>query len=181
MTRPFRAPLLWLSLVLFLGSSYFGTQQSQPLILPVLKLVAPHATAAQLNSVHALLRKLGHLGEYAVLALLWLRGFLATRRVSLRTAAWAALLVCVACAFVDEAHQSMLPSRTGSALDVDRITIGSHTGAGTSPSRTVTVVLPTSTQPAARSVRSIVTGFLSISMSSRAPAPGAATGRTNTL
>ena len=118
MTRPFRVPLLWLSLVLFLGSSYFGTQQSQPLILPVLKLVAPHATAAQLNSVHALLRKLGHLGEYAVLALLWLRGFLVTRRVSLRTAAWAALLVCVACAFVDEAHQSMLPSRTGSALDV---------------------------------------------------------------
>ena len=118
MTRPFHVPLLWLALVLFLGSSYFGTQQSQPLILPVLKRVAPHATAAELNSVHALLRKLSHLGEYAVLGLLWLRGFLGTRRVSLRAAAWAALLVCMACAFVDEAHQSMLPSRTGSALDV---------------------------------------------------------------
>ena len=118
MTRPFHVPLLWLALVLFLGSSYFGTQQSQPLILPVLKRVAPHATAAELDAVHAVLRKLSHLGEYAVLALLWLRGFLVTRRVSLRTAAWAALLVCMACAFVDEAHQSMLPSRTGSALDV---------------------------------------------------------------
>src|SRR5439155_736999 len=43
---------------------------------------------------------------------------------------------------------------TANRPDVDRIAIGSHTGPGTSPSRTVTVVLPTSTQPAARSVNS---------------------------
>jgi VanZ family protein len=111
-------PLLWLGLVLFLGSAYFGAQQSQGWVLPLLKRLAPHATTGELNAVHVLLRKLSHMGEYAVLALLWLRGFLAARRVSLRRAAWAALLVCIACAFVDEAHQSMLPSRTGSALDV---------------------------------------------------------------
>jgi VanZ family protein len=32
-------------------------------------------------------------------------------------AAWVALSICVACAFTDEVHQSMLPSRQGSARD----------------------------------------------------------------
>ena len=37
--------------------------------------------------------------------------------MTVRTAAWAALLICAACAFADEAHQSMLPTRTGSVAD----------------------------------------------------------------
>jgi len=87
-------------------------QQSQGWFVPLLKRLAPHATPGELGAIHIVLRKLGHLTGYAMLALLWLRGFLVTRRLSLRTAAWAALLVCVGCAFVDEAHQSMLLSRT---------------------------------------------------------------------
>jgi VanZ family protein len=63
------------------------------------------------------LRKLGHLTEYAILARAWMHGVLAWRATSVRTAAWGALLVCIACAFVDEAHQSMLLTRTGSVAD----------------------------------------------------------------
>jgi VanZ family protein len=68
--------------------------------------------------MHMVLRKLGHLTEYAVLARTWLHGMLLWRpATTVRTAAWAALLICVACAFVDEAHQSMLLTRTGSVAD----------------------------------------------------------------
>jgi len=63
------------------------------------------------------LRKLAHVAEYAVLARLW---YGAVHRVgdrTPRTAAWVALSICLACAFADEAHQSMLASRQGSARD----------------------------------------------------------------
>lgn len=64
------------------------------------------------------LRKMCHLTEYAVLALLWFRALLARARQTPRAAAWIALGVCLLCAFVDEAHQAMLPARTGSARDL---------------------------------------------------------------
>jgi VanZ family protein len=118
MIRAFRLPLLWLGLVLFLGAGQFGVKQTQAWIVPMLKFVAPWATPAELHGAHLVLRKLSHLTEYAVLALLWLRACLASRRLTLRTASWVALLVSVTCAVLDEAHQSMLPSRTGSVADV---------------------------------------------------------------
>jgi VanZ family protein len=116
--KAFRLPLLWLCVVLFLGSGYFGAQQTWAWILPVLKSFAPWATTAELRGAHSLLRKLGHLTEYGVLAAFWLRAFLVGRQLTVRGASWAALLVCVGCAFVDEAHQSMLLTRTGQPADV---------------------------------------------------------------
>jgi len=113
----FAVASLWLVLVLFLGSAYFAAQQTGPFVLPVLKLLLPGAPFAQLQAIHLVLRKLSHVAEYAVLALLW---FKAVHRVggrTPRTAAWVALSICLVCAFADEAHQSMLPSRQGSARD----------------------------------------------------------------
>ena len=117
MIRAFRIPLLWLSVVLFLGSSRFGAHQTGPWLIPLLKALAPWAAARDLDGLHMVVRKLWHLTQYAILARTWLLGVLACRRSSLRTASWIALLVCVACAFVDEGHQAMLLTRTGSAAD----------------------------------------------------------------
>lgn len=115
--KAFRFPLLWLSIVLFLGSSHFGTQQTGAWVIPALTWVVPWATPRELHALHAVLRKLAHLTEYAILARLWWQGLLAWRGMTARTAAWVALLICAACAFADEAHQSMLPTRTGSVAD----------------------------------------------------------------
>jgi VanZ family protein len=65
-----------------------------------------------------LLRKLFHLSEYGLLALLWFRTLIAQPERSPRSAAWLALGICLTCAFVDEAHQSTLLARTGSARDL---------------------------------------------------------------
>lgn len=118
MIRAFRVPLLWLGIVLFLGSSQFGAQQTAPWLIPLFKKLAPWAGARELDGLHMVLRKLAHLTQYAILARTWLVGVLAWWRPTLRTASWIALLVCMACAFADEAHQSMLLTRTGSAGDV---------------------------------------------------------------
>jgi VanZ family protein len=118
MMKALRVPLLWLAVVLFLGSAQFGAHSTGAWVIPALTWIVPWATPRELNGLHLVVRKLVHLTEYAILARAWMHGLLAWRRVSVRVAAWAALLICVACAFADEAHQSMLPSRTGSVADV---------------------------------------------------------------
>jgi VanZ family protein len=61
-------------------------------------------------------RKLVHAGEYALLSLLWWRALrtVATERVALL----AALLISVAYAVSDEVHQTFVPTRWGSPVDV---------------------------------------------------------------
>jgi VanZ family protein len=118
MLKALRVPLLWLGVVLLLGSSRFGTHGTGPWVIPALSWLVPWATPRELHALHLVVRKLAHLTQYAILARVWLQGILAWRRTTVRTAAWAALLICVATAFVDEAHQSMLPARTGSVGDV---------------------------------------------------------------
>lgn len=113
----YAVPLLWLAFVLFLGTAYFATQETGPFVLPFLKILAPGAPPAQLQAAHMVVRKLAHLTEYAVLALLWFRALLPVAGRTPREAAWIALAICLLCAFVDETHQSTIPSRHGSARD----------------------------------------------------------------
>jgi VanZ family protein len=108
---------VWLVLVLFLGSAYFAAQETARFVLPVLNLLMPAAPSAQLHGVHLVLRKLAHLAEYAVLAVLWFKALHRAGGRTPRAAAWMALSICLACAFADETHQSTLPSRQGSARD----------------------------------------------------------------
>ncbi len=114
----FILPVVWAISVLFLGSAYFGAEQTRVVVTPLLKGLAPTATPEALEAVHGLLRKLAHLSEYGLLALLWFRALRAQADRTPRSAAWLALGICLTCAFVDEAHQSMLLTRTGSARDL---------------------------------------------------------------
>jgi VanZ family protein len=122
--KGFRLPLLWLLLVLLMGSAYFGPQQTQSQIVPALRAVAPWLPASGMQVAHALLRKLSHVLEYALLALFWLQAFRSQRFFTLRTASWAALAVCLVCAVADEAHQAMVPGRHGSVRDIALDSLG---------------------------------------------------------
>lgn len=108
---------IWLGVVLFLGTAYFAATNTAPFILPLLKKLAPGASSGQLHAMHVVVRKLGHMAEYAVLALLWFWAVVVRTGRPVR-AAWIALLVCLACAVADEAHQAVTPARTGSVQDV---------------------------------------------------------------
>ena len=69
--------------------------------------------------VHMLVRKAGHVSEYAILAALFYRALVNT--VLFRRAIASAVIVLIACATyaaTDEFHQSFVPSRTASARDV---------------------------------------------------------------
>jgi len=107
----------WLVLVLFLGSAYFAAQETGRYVVPFLKFLMPGVPSSELQAIHMVLRKLAHVLEYAVLALLWYRALHTVGGRSPRTAAWVALSICLVCSIADEAHQSMLPSRRGSVRD----------------------------------------------------------------
>src|SRR3989441_3552375 len=111
-------PVFGAPAVLFLGSSHFGADQTRAIVRPLLHRLAPTATPAVVEAVHAVLRKLAHLSEYGILARLWFGSLLARVDRTPRRASWLALAICLACAFADQAHQSMLLTRVRRAREV---------------------------------------------------------------
>src|SRR2546422_4092936 len=111
-------PVLWMAVTVWLSTDTASAEHTSQLLLPALRWLLPWATPGQLATVHRLLRKGAHLFEYAILAALWYRAFMRERTLSARAASWTAFAISLAWAALDEWHQSFLPSRTSSALDV---------------------------------------------------------------
>jgi VanZ family protein len=78
-----------------------------------------------LGVADTILRKLAHVVEYALLALLWLRAL--RTRMDARRAALVALVITSLYAASDELHQSFVEGRHGSPLDWAIDTAGAAT------------------------------------------------------
>src|SRR2546422_6009146 len=115
---PWLPPVLWMAVTVWLSTDIASGEHTSQLLLPALRWLLPWATPGQLHTVHRLLRKGAHLTEYAILAALWYRAFTRERNLSARAASWTAFAISLARAALDEWHQSFLPSRTSSAMDV---------------------------------------------------------------
>jgi VanZ family protein len=113
-----------MALIVALSSDVGSAEHTAHWLVPILRLLAPGATPTQLHALHGLVRKGGHLTEYAVLAALWYRAFVGARRLRPGTAAAVAFAISVVWAVLDEAHQSFEPSRTASPRDVAIDSIG---------------------------------------------------------
>ena len=72
-------------------------------------------------------RKLVHIAEYALLCFLWWR--VLRLRLSARGAALAAFAITVAYAATDEYHQTFVPGRSGSPIDVGIDALGAGAAA----------------------------------------------------
>ena len=106
-------------LAIMTASSDVGSaERTQHWLVPFLRLLAPWAAPSQLDALHVLVRKAGHVTEYAVLAALWFRAFRRGRHLPPRSAATIAFLISLAWAILDEIRQSFVPSRGASAADV---------------------------------------------------------------
>lgn len=112
-------PLVWMAIILiWLSADAFSATRTGGTVAALLRWLLPAITATQIDAVHALLRKAGHLTIYGILAALWLRAFLRERVLALPAAAWAAFGITVVWACVDELHQRTVASRTGTVTDV---------------------------------------------------------------
>lgn len=111
-------PVVWMAVITWFSTDTASAEHTSQLLLPVLHWLLPWATPGQLDTIHRLLRKGAHLTEYAILAALWYRALTRGRDLSARAASWTAFAISLAWAALDEWHQSFVPSRTGSAVDV---------------------------------------------------------------
>jgi VanZ family protein len=112
--------ILWIALIFIGSTDILSSEHTSRFLVPFLRWLDPQITWATLFTVQTLIRKLGHLTEYAILAaLLWraLRSGTAWKwKMSIVFAvAWAG---CAIFAASDEFHQSFVPSRTSSLHDV---------------------------------------------------------------
>jgi VanZ family protein len=111
-------PLVWMALIWGLSTDVGSADNTAGLFIWIMTRLFPWATPTQIAFAHGLLRKLGHLTEYAILAALWFRALRVGRRLDPARSAWTALAISVGWALADEFHQIFVPSRTASILDV---------------------------------------------------------------
>jgi VanZ family protein len=107
-----------MAVIMWFSSDFGNVTHTEHWLVPILRALAPWASPSQLAALHLLARKIAHFSEYAILAALWFRAFVRGRGSSPRSAAWIALAISLGWALLDEAHQSLVPSRAGSFADV---------------------------------------------------------------
>lgn len=122
--------VLWALMISVFSTDAFSGEHTSALLLPILRTVLPGASQETLLGVHAAIRKLAHLTEYAILGMLVLRALERPGR-TLATACIAALLLCASYAALDEFHQTFVPSRGPSPVDVAIDTCGAALGLAT--------------------------------------------------
>lgn len=79
--------------------------------MPLLHFLFPGASASTIAMLHGLIRKAAHFTNYGILFWILVHGPMAGRP-------YAALILCVCYAFLDEGHQILVPGRTPSLYDV---------------------------------------------------------------
>jgi VanZ family protein len=109
----FAPPVLWMGIIAVGSSSPFGADHTGGWMAALFGRLLAGASPLALAALHVALRKLGHLVEYGVLAVLWRRALAPRPR-----AVAAALALAAAYAALDEARQDLVPNRTASPLDV---------------------------------------------------------------
>src|SRR5262245_53535313 len=111
-------PVLWMAVIAFMSTGWFSSRHTEGAVAGLLAWVVPWLTPEDGGAFHGTLRKLAHLGEYAILALLWFRALTRDTALSRGMAVATTLAICVSWAALDEFHQSFVASRTASAGDV---------------------------------------------------------------
>ena len=123
----------WMALIFSASSDTMSFQHSSRIIAPILRFLFPHISEALVNSIVFYIRKCAHLTEYAVLALLYWRA-LRAQSASYVPRVWnwrharLTLLFVALYAASDEFHQSFVPSRQASVVDVLIDTAGGTVG-----------------------------------------------------
>ncbi|MEP7015767.1 MAG: VanZ family protein [Verrucomicrobiota bacterium] len=108
--------LIWLG-VIFVGSTdALSAEQTSRFLVPFLHWLKPDISPEALAQIHFFVRKLGHITEYAILAILLWRAVRGGTRF--KTAFIAVWFGCAVVGASDEFHQSFVASRTAAVGDV---------------------------------------------------------------
>jgi VanZ family protein len=143
--------ILWASLIFVFSTDTFSSTNTAGIFEPIFSHIFPQLPARDIDRIHVLIRKVGHFSEYFVLAVLLMRALrnamgeeLFGRRLFL------SILIATLYAVSDEAHQSFVPSRSASAVDVSIDAIGAICGTLLSYRHNQRLRVDLNTDPSAR-------------------------------
>ena len=111
-------PFLWMAAIFIFSTDLFSAGNTGGLTTKIIRWLYPAISEENLQTAHFLVRKAGHFTVYAVLAMLLIRAFRAATELSWRWQ-WAlySFFIVGIYALLDEYHQSLTTSRTGSVYD----------------------------------------------------------------
>jgi VanZ family protein len=113
--------LLWLAMIACFSTDVFSAKHTGSLTWSILHWLRPTITIEQFNLIHFFIRKGAHFSAYGFLSFLSYRSWRVTLpSLTPWTFRWSglALALTLLAASSDEFHQSFVPSRTSSPLDV---------------------------------------------------------------
>lgn len=113
--------LLWLAMIACFSTDIFSARHTGSLTWKILHWIYPSISIEVFDLIHFFIRKTAHFTAYGFLSFLSYRSWRATFPSRAPwTFKWAALalVLTLVAASSDEFHQSFLPSRTSSPLDV---------------------------------------------------------------
>jgi VanZ family protein len=122
--------LAWLGLIFIGSTDLLSAEHTSRIIGPILRWFNPDVSAETIARIQFFVRKAGHLTEYAILAMLLWRALGSGTRWQMKMSILflVAALACAIFAIGDEFHQSFVPSRTASPMDVMIDTCGALVG-----------------------------------------------------
>src|SRR3974390_582030 len=100
------------------STHYFSDEQTERVILPVLRWLLPFANHRTLYLLHVAIRKLAHITEFGVFSIFVFHGVRGERCGWKLQWALLTLLIAVCYAGLDEWHQSFVPLREARVRDV---------------------------------------------------------------
>ena len=111
--------VLWLGFIFLMSTTTFSAANTSSVIESILRFFRPSLTNREVITLHAIIRKLAHCVEYFISGLLFFRAFKNTyAQQTMRQWILFSFVAIIMVASSDEYHQSFLPSRTSSAIDV---------------------------------------------------------------
>jgi len=111
-------PVLWLTVIFFFSTDTFSSGNTGGIIIPILKFLFPSLTLNQLALWHGVIRKLGHITEYFILAVFSYRSLKREHPADFMQAKLRTIGFIFVAAVFDELHQRATLFRTASPMDV---------------------------------------------------------------
>lgn len=120
-TRYWWPSVLWMVIVFLFSTDLFAAPKTESVFQEILRWLFPWISEPTVGLIHNTARKCAHVFSYAILSWFCVMGLKKSFRV---TDSWTwktgiqAIALTVMYAALDECHQSFVPSRTGSIVDV---------------------------------------------------------------
>ncbi|MGH7870749.1 MAG: VanZ family protein [Candidatus Binatia bacterium] len=111
--------LLWAGVIFFFSTELFSSDHTSVVVGPLLGALLPNLSVQDVEFFHTVVRKVGHLSEYFILTVLLIRA-LANENGGETKPRHLLISLAIASLYAisDEFHQSFVPSRGASVVDV---------------------------------------------------------------